>query len=148
MDEAGWVGFRCPKANGCYDCGHRMGAARFPDGGAMYTDNEPGTASKDTAAVMTPPMSKADYETLAGFRYALRLFLRFSEEEAYRDNLTPQQHQLLLAIQGFPGRDYATIGELAERLQLRQHSVVGLVNRLAHAGLAVREPDLKDRRKV
>ena len=94
------------------------------------------------------PVSKEQYEALAAFRYSLRQFMRFSEEAAQRVGLTPQQHQALLAIRGFPGRERVLIGELAERLQLRHHSVVGLVDRLEAQGLVVREPDTTDRRKV
>lgn len=93
-------------------------------------------------------MSKADYEALAAFRYALRQFLHFSEEAAASVGLTPQQHQALLAIKGFAGRDRATIGELAERLQIRHHSAVGLVDRLAALDLVIREHATDDRRQV
>jgi len=89
---------------------------------------------------MSRPISKADYETLATFRYIVRQFLHFSEEAAQAVGVTPQQHQAMLAIKGFPGRDYVTIGELAERLQIRHHSAVGLVDRLAAQDLAAREP--------
>jgi DNA-binding MarR family transcriptional regulator len=91
---------------------------------------------------------KADYETLAAFRYALRRFLRFSEEGAQSVGLTPQQHQALLAIMGFPGRASITMGELAERLQIRHHSAVGLVDRLASQGLVTRVQAPADKRQV
>jgi len=94
------------------------------------------------------PLSKADFEALAAFRYELRRFLRFSEEAARAHGLTPQQHQLLLAVKGFPGRDWATIRDLADRLQLRHHSVVGEVDRAVESGLVVREPHPDDRRAV
>jgi DNA-binding MarR family transcriptional regulator len=97
---------------------------------------------------MPEPVSKAEYETLAAFRYALRRFLRFSEEAAQAVGLTPQQYQAMLAIKGFPGRDRVLIGELAERLQIRHHSAVGLVDRLVAQGLVVREPAQTDRRQV
>ncbi len=93
-------------------------------------------------------ISKADYETLASFRYAVRQFLHFSEEVAESVGLTPQQHQALLAIRGFPGRDRVTIGELAERLQIRHHSAVGLVDRLVTQQLVTREAAENDRRQV
>ncbi|MCZ7569563.1 MAG: MarR family transcriptional regulator [Ardenticatenaceae bacterium] len=93
-------------------------------------------------------MSNAEYEALAAFRYALRQFLRFSEEAAQAVGVTPQQHQALLAIKGFPGRDRVRIGELAERLQIQHHSAVGLVNRLETQDLVIREPDSTDRRQV
>ncbi|MGV3662488.1 MAG: MarR family winged helix-turn-helix transcriptional regulator [Prosthecobacter sp.] len=93
-------------------------------------------------------LSKAEYELLASFRFALRRFLRFSEDAAHGAGLTPQQNQALLAIKGFPGRDRVTIGELAERLQVAHHSAVGLVDRLAAEKLVAREPSEEDRRCV
>lgn len=93
-------------------------------------------------------LSNAQYETLAAFRYALRQFTHFSDEAALAAGVTPQQHQALLAIKGFPGRDSITIGELAERLQLRHHSAVGLVDRLVTENLMLREPSVEDRRQV
>jgi DNA-binding MarR family transcriptional regulator len=97
---------------------------------------------------MTTRLSKAEYETLASFRYALRQFLSFSGESARALGIEPQQHQALLAVKGFPGRDRITIGELAERLQIRHHSAVGMVDRLVAHDLLVREPDTADRRQV
>ncbi|HVM50031.1 MAG TPA: MarR family transcriptional regulator [Candidatus Acidoferrum sp.] len=93
-------------------------------------------------------LSKAQYERLAEFRHALRQFLHFSEQAAHAAGLTPQQHQALLAIKGFPGRDHVTVGELAERLQLRHHSTVGLIDRLVADNLAERAPSTQDRRQV
>ena len=91
---------------------------------------------------------KAQYETLAAFRYALRKFIHFSETAAQAAGITPQQHQALLAIKGFPGRDRITVGELAERLQLRHHSTVGLIDRLVLDKLVARAPSIADRRQV
>lgn len=85
---------------------------------------------------------------LAQFRYALRKFLRFSELAARECGVTPQQHQLMLGIQGFTGRGTATISELAEFLQERHHSVVGLVERAVQSGLVSRAQDEADRRVV
>lgn len=87
----------------------------------------------------------ADYRHLAEFRYLLRHFLSFSEEAARAAGLAPQQHQALLAIRGFGGK--LTVGELAERLAIKPHSAVGLTDRLAEAGLVVRQAG-KDRRQV
>jgi DNA-binding MarR family transcriptional regulator len=92
--------------------------------------------------------SKDDFETLAEFRYALRCFLRFSENAAETVGLTLQQHQALLFIIGYPGREKVTVGELAERLQIRHHSAVGLVDRLEEQGLVERTPNDEDRRQV
>ena len=93
-------------------------------------------------------VTRAQYEILASFRYALRVFLRFSEDAAKDVGLTPQQHQALLAIKGFPGRDSVTVGELAERLQIRHHSAVGLIDRLTVLNLLDRIPSKEDRRNV
>jgi len=96
----------------------------------------------------TKQLGKAEYETLAAFRYALRKFIHFSEQAAEAARVTPQQHQALLAIKGFPGRDRVTVGELAERLQLRHHSVVGLLDRLMKEKLVARTRSAGDRRQV
>lgn len=93
-------------------------------------------------------ITKAHYELLAELRHALRRFQRFSREAARATGLTPQQHQALLAIKGFPGRDYVSMGELAGRLQVRHHSAVGLVDRLVRRGLVRRAPSAADRRRV
>lgn len=93
-------------------------------------------------------LSKSQYELLASFRFALRQFLRFSEDAAQEAGVTPQQHQALLAIKGYPGRDRITVGELAERLQVAHHSAVGLVDRLAAERLVARESSEEDRRRV
>ena len=93
-------------------------------------------------------MTKTEFEALAAFRYAIRRFLRFSEQEARKAGITPQQHQLLLAIKGYPHRESATVSELAERLQMRQHSMVGLIDRTEAQGLVRREPDTIDHRQV
>jgi DNA-binding MarR family transcriptional regulator len=93
-------------------------------------------------------ITKSHYESLAALRHALRRFLNFSENASRRSGLTPQQHQALLAIKGFPGRDYVSIAELADRLQLRHHSTVGLVDRLTRGRLLRRSPAVVDRRRV
>jgi DNA-binding MarR family transcriptional regulator len=94
------------------------------------------------------PISKSQYENLAAFRFALRKFLRFSEDAAGEAGLTPQQHQALLAIKGYPGRDRVTVGELAERLQIKHHSAVGLIDRLVLEKLVERDASAEDRRQV
>jgi DNA-binding MarR family transcriptional regulator len=85
---------------------------------------------------------------LAWFRYNLRKFLRFSEKAARQCGVTPQQHQLMLGVAGYTGRGTATVSELAEFLQERHNSVVGLVERAAQRGLVRKEHDLNDRRFV
>jgi DNA-binding MarR family transcriptional regulator len=96
----------------------------------------------------TRKMSKADFETLANFRYQLRRFLRFSEEVTRTSGVTPLQYQLMLQIKGFPGRDWATVAELAERLQAKHHGVVALISRCEAAGLVQRNASRSDQRRV
>jgi DNA-binding MarR family transcriptional regulator len=93
-------------------------------------------------------MKQTDYEALAEFRYQIRSFLNVSEQAARRAGLEPQQHQLLLALKGLPKHLTATIGNLAERLQLRHHSAVELIDRLEARGLVRRQRSEKDRRVV
>ena len=85
---------------------------------------------------------------LAWFRYNLRKFLRFSEKAARQCGVTPQQHQLILGIAGYTGRGWATLSELAEFLQERHNSVVGLVERAVQRGLVRKVQDTQDRRFV
>jgi DNA-binding MarR family transcriptional regulator len=96
----------------------------------------------------TPKVTKAHYETLAALRHTLRAFLHFSEAAAADAGLTARQHQAMLAIKGFAGRDHASVGEVAQRLHLRHHSVVGLVDRLEKRQLVRRAPSKADRRRV
>ncbi|MGD0949136.1 MAG: MarR family transcriptional regulator [Candidatus Binatia bacterium] len=92
--------------------------------------------------------TQSELRNLARFRYAIRRFLRFSEEAAREAGLTPQHHQLLLGIAGFTGNGWATISELADFLQVRHHSVVGLIDRAEALGLVRREVNPEDRREV
>jgi DNA-binding MarR family transcriptional regulator len=94
------------------------------------------------------PLTKQDFEALARFRFGIRRYLRFSEETVRGHGITPQQYQLMLALKGFPGRDWAVVRELADRLQLRHHSVVELVNRAQTQGLVHRTADPDDARAV
>ena len=93
-------------------------------------------------------LTQADYEHLAEFRYLLRRFLVFSEAAAAAAGLTAQQHQALLAIKGFAGRELITTGGLAQRLLIRHHSAVGLIDRLAAKRLISRRSARRDRRLV
>lgn len=92
-------------------------------------------------------LTQADYEQLAEFRYQLRRFLAFSEAAAAEAGLTPQHHQALLAIKGFPGGNIST-GQLSERLGIKHHSAVGLIDRLAANGMVKRQTGAVDRRQV
>ena len=93
-------------------------------------------------------MTKDEFEALAQFRYELRRFLRFSEQATHSHGVTPLHYLLLLQIKGYPGREWATITELAERLQAKHHGVVSLVTRCEAAGLVRRSTSAEDRRRV
>src|ERR1700691_3872678 len=83
--------------------------------------------------------NKEMMQDLAWFRYNLRRFVRFSEKAARACGVTPQQHQLMLGVAGFTENGRATISDLAEFLQERNNSVVGLVERSAESGLVLGE---------
>jgi len=91
---------------------------------------------------------KKEYEALAEFRYQLRRFERFSETAIQAHGITPLQYLLLLHIKGYPGRDYANVGELAERLQAMPHGVAALISRCEANGLVARKQSEVDRRQV
>ena len=93
-------------------------------------------------------LSREEYQALAEFRYQLRRFLRFSEESARSVGIEPQQHQLLLMLKGLPERRTATVGELAERLQIQHHSTVELIDRMVERKLLERMRDESDQRRV
>ena len=89
-----------------------------------------------------------DYQELAEFRYQLRHFLQFSEARAREHGIEPHQHQALLALKGLPACTQPTISELANRLALRHHTTVELVNRLESSGFVKRQPDPSDGRQI
>jgi DNA-binding MarR family transcriptional regulator len=93
-------------------------------------------------------LTDADYEDLLTLRTGLRRFVRWSEQQAEENGLTPAQHQLLLAIRGHSDRRGPTIGEVADYLLLRHHSAVGLIDRADAAGLVERVRDPDDHRVV
>jgi DNA-binding MarR family transcriptional regulator len=94
-------------------------------------------------------LALGDYQLLAEFRYLLARFLAFSAEAAHAAGLAPRQHQALLAIKGHPGGAQMTVGDLAERLGIRHHSAVGLVDRLVDSGYLIRRrADDRDRRRA
>lgn len=106
----------------------------------MYQDPMKATPSRE--------LSLAAYRSLAEFRHQIRRFLRYSEDAARAFGIEPQQHQLLLAVKGLPGGKLPTVGELADRLQLRHHTTVELINRMTDRGMVLREPATGDKREV
>jgi DNA-binding MarR family transcriptional regulator len=105
----------------------------------------PGSARRARSA---RSLRDVDYRALAAFRTALRRFLRASVERARAIGVSAQQHQLLLSVKGHAGDGPPVKGELAEALQVRPHTVVGLVDRAANARLAKRVAVGGDRRRV
>jgi DNA-binding MarR family transcriptional regulator len=95
-----------------------------------------------------PSPVRVDYGALADLRYHVRRFLRTREIAARDAGIEPHQYLLMLQLKGLEGRDTTTIGVLAERLQIRHHAVVQLVDRLARRGLVERRRDQEDRRAV
>jgi DNA-binding MarR family transcriptional regulator len=93
------------------------------------------------------PLSDRDYQSLARFRRALRVFQGFSERAAHDAGLTSAQHQLLLAIRGWDGDREPSVSDLAEALHLRTHSAVELIGRAQSAGLVRTERDQGDQRR-
>ncbi len=95
----------------------------------------------------TRQLSDTDYVALATFRHALRVFLRFSEDAARTAGITPAQHQLLLTVRGWTGDEPPTIADLADRLQLKHHSTVELIQRAEGRGLVTTRTDPDDLRR-
>lgn len=106
----------------------------------------PAPSAKKSICAQKP--ARPSVRELAHFRYTLRKFVRFSEAAARTCGVTPQQHQLLLGIAGFCEQGQATLSDLAEFLQERHNSVVGLVERAAQRGLVRKQPSKKDGRAV
>lgn len=93
------------------------------------------------------PLRSEDYEALAELRYLGRKFLRFSKDLLQeKAGLNPEQYEALLAIKAFPGESL-TISQLSERLQVKHHSAVNLVDRLVAKKLIRRQAGLHDRRE-
>lgn len=98
--------------------------------------------------MQTTSLHKQDFQQLSQFRYQLRCFLRHSEDICRRHALTSLQYQLLLHLRGFNGRKWATVGELAERLQAKHHGTVALIDRCEQMKLVERRQGREDRRQI
>lgn len=107
--------------------------------------NSPGWVTRQMPEL---PFTKQDFETLSDFRHQLRRFLRWSEQLTRRAGITNLQYLLLLHVKGFAGREWATITELAERLQAQHHGVVALATRCEKLGLIERKAGRTDGREV
>ncbi len=93
-------------------------------------------------------LADTDYEALAHFRYRLRVFVAFADENAKKAGLTSQQFQVLLAIKGFSRRKPMFVGELAKLMLIKHHTTVELVDRMAKLELLRRTVDVNDNRRV
>src|SRR3954452_9835466 len=93
-------------------------------------------------------LNAAEYQKLEEFRFQIRRFLNFSETAARDSGIEPQQHQALLVLKGTPPGQLTTIGHIADRLMLKHHSAVGLVDRLQSLGLVMRRSNPGDARQV
>ncbi|HTN94378.1 MAG TPA: MarR family winged helix-turn-helix transcriptional regulator [Gallionella sp.] len=93
-------------------------------------------------------LTKEEFQALSDFRYQLRCFVRFSEDITHQFGITNLQYLLLLHVKGYKGREWATISELAERLQTLHHGVVSLVSRCEKLGLLYRQRGTIDKREV
>ena len=85
---------------------------------------------------------------MAAFRHGLRKFLRFSKDFVAEVDLTPEQYEALLALKAFSPKQGLVIRELSECLQVKHHTAVSLIDRLARRKLVNRQRDTTDRRKV
>lgn len=116
-----------------------------------------GTATADDVMCDTPlttrqesdqqELGREEFQELSLFRYQLRCFLRHSEDICRRHGVTPLQYQLLLHLLGGKTRQWATVGELAERLQAKHHGTVMLIDRCVESGLVERFQGRDDRRR-
>jgi DNA-binding MarR family transcriptional regulator len=97
---------------------------------------------------VTADITPAEYRALAELRYRIRHFLREGDAKARAVGLEPQQYLMLLAIRGLPEGSEATIQTLAERLVLKHHSAVELIDRLETHGYVRRTRSRDDRRRV
>lgn len=93
-------------------------------------------------------LDKRQYRVLSEFRHALAGFLQFSQQTTHAAGLTPAQYQMLLHLQAFPDRDWATISELAERMQASHPATAALVKRAQNGGLVTKQRGREDGRCV
>lgn len=97
---------------------------------------------------MTDKITSSEYQALAELRYRIRRFLREGDATALSEGLEPQQYQMLLAVRGLKVGETSTVGTLAERLAIKHHSAVELIDRLERRGFVKRFRDKEDRRQV
>lgn len=106
------------------------------------------SASEESPTTFPSTLSQDDYQRLSHVRYQLRRFMRLSEDICRTGGLTSLQYQLLLHVKGMHGKTWASVGELAEKLQAKHHGVVALLDRCEKLGLIERCVNQADRRQV
>ena len=97
---------------------------------------------------MAEKITAAEYRALAQLRFLIRKFVGGGDAVARKAGLEPQQYQLLLCIRGMPAAEDATIRALADRLNLKHHSAVELIDRSEQHGYVRRSRSREDRRRV
>lgn len=118
------------------------------DDKAEAPDPADARAARHGVRMSEPTIDKPEFESLSNFRYQLRRFVHWSEQITRRAGVTNLQYLLMLHVKGFPGREWATVGELAERLQSQHHGAVALVSRCERLGFVQRRPGRTDGREV
>lgn len=96
---------------------------------------------------MGDDLTTEQIRALSDFRYSVRRFQQFSDSAARHAGLEPRQHQMMLAVKASDD-EVMTIGEIADRLQIRHHSAVELVRRTEQRNLVTRNRGERDRRQV
>jgi len=97
---------------------------------------------------MAEKITESEYQALSELRHLIRKFVQEGDVTAKQAGLEPQQYLLLLAIRGLSGGQEATISTLANRLSLRHHSTVELIDRMEAHGYVKRVRGKEDRRQV
>jgi DNA-binding MarR family transcriptional regulator len=97
---------------------------------------------------MAARITDGEYHALSQLRYLIRRFLQEGDATARQAGLEPQQYLLLLAIRGLETGQEASIRTIAERLALRHHSTVELIDRMEVHGFVKRTRGREDRRRV
>jgi DNA-binding MarR family transcriptional regulator len=115
---------------------------------SLYDIMRTGKLYRRATPIRMKKLTSSDYQALAEFRYQIRRYLHFSELVVKQAGLERGQYQLMLAIKGMPEGLRPRIRELAERMQIRHHSAVELVNRLEAGGYVDRARAHNDRREV
>src|SRR5258707_6403763 len=97
---------------------------------------------------MASQITDGEFHAFSELRYLIRRFLQEGDATARQAGLEPQQYLLLLAIRGLEPGQEASIRKLADRLALRHHSTVELIDRMEAHGFVKRTRGRENRRQV